>query len=425
MGPVHDPRLRVAFCIDSLHIGGTELNAVRLAERLDRSRFDLRVVCLRLEGPLVERCQAAGLQLNVFTPGPLIRTRAAWQGLRLRSYLRHHRIQVFHAHDVYSNVFGCPWARLAGAKVIASRRWLGTRLSGRAGRAASRLAYRLAHVALANSTRVADYLSREDRVPRRRIAVVPNFVDEDTFTPLSPAHRQALRDEFRLTEGSVAIGIVANLRPVKDHATLIRAFASLAPRWPRVRLILVGDGESRAELERLAAALGVGAQVVFAGMRSNHPNLNHLFDLSVLCSTSEGLPNSILEAMAAGRPVVATDVGAVADAVVDGQTGLLVPPSDPGRLAAALEDLLADPARARRLGVAGQRRARAVYSPEVALRALEDVYVDLVRPDGWPDRRRALEGLAASSARARERTISGVATPASGAPTTFQDPRRR
>jgi L-malate glycosyltransferase len=313
----------------------------------------------------------------------LLRLNAIRQGLRLTGYLRRHRIQVFHAHDLYSNLFGCPWARLAGVKVIASRRWQGGKLSGRGGGLATRLAYRSAHAALANSPRVAEYLARVDRVPRRRIAVVPNFIDESAFTPLATEFRQTLRQELQLPDGAVTIGVVANLRPVKDHGTLIMALAILAPRWPHTRIVLVGDGESRAELERLASALGVREQVIFAGHRPNDPNLNSLFDISVLCSKREGLPNSILEAMAAGRPVVATDVGAVGDAVVDGETGLLVPASSPERLAAALETLLVDPARAERLGAAGRRRAQAMYSPGAALGALEELYVGLVRPGGY------------------------------------------
>ena len=395
MRDVHDGRLNVAFCVDNLNIGGTELNAVRLAERLDRSRFDLRVVCLQPDGPLAGRYRAAGIPLDVFSPGSLVGTNAFREGWRLRGYLRHHGIQIFHSHDLYSNWFGCPWARLAGTKVIASRRWLGTKHSGKGGTALTRLTYRLAHVALANSPRVADYLERVDRVSRSRIAVVPNFLDECAFEPIPADQKRALRDEFRLVDGTPTIGVVANLRPVKDHATLVRAIARLSPRWPRIRAIFVGGGEGRPELERLAAALGVAEHVVFAGPRANSPNLNGLFDVAVLCSKREGLPNSILEAMAAGTPVVATDVGAVADAVIHGETGLLVPASDPERLAAALESLLADPARAGRLGAAGRRRAQAVYSPDAALRALEAVYTGLVRHDGRRESGHAVKDLAA------------------------------
>jgi glycosyltransferase involved in cell wall biosynthesis len=117
---------------------------------------------------------------------------------------------------------------------------------------------------------------------------------------------------------------------------------------------------------------------VFAGRRPNVPNLHHLFDISALCSTSEGLPNSVLEAMAASRPVVATRVGAVADAVVDGESGILVPPADHVQLAAALDELSRDAERAARIGRAAAARVRARYSSRAAMEALETLYLRLV-----------------------------------------------
>lgn len=377
-----DSRIRVAFCVDNLNIGGTELNAVRLAERLDRTRFDLRLIAMQPDGALADRYRSAGVPIDVFTPGALFAPRAAREGLRLRTHLRKHRIEIFHAHDLYSNLFGCPWARLAGARVIASRRWQGS-LPGRAWTIASRLPYRIAHVSLANSPSVADMLESHDGVSRRRIAVIPNFVDEDAFRPLPPAIREALSREFGIAGATATIGIVANLRPVKDHPTLLRAVARLRARWPGLRVVLVGDGESRGSLEQLARDLGICEQIVFAGRRGNNPNLNYLFDIGVLCSVREGFPNSVLEAMAAGRPVVATDVGAVRDAVEPGETGLLVPAGEPEQLATALDELLSDPAKRARMGAEARRRAQNHYSPERALRELEGLYLRLAqrRPD--------------------------------------------
>jgi L-malate glycosyltransferase len=391
---VPDVRIRIAFGIDNLGIGGTELNAVRLAERLDPSRFSVRLIAMQPEGPLADRYRAAGIPIDVFVPGGLFGRGALREGRRLKDHLRRHRIQIFHAHDLYSNLFGCAWARLAGAKVIASRRWQGVPRAnrGRLWRLVSRLPYHVAHVSLANSPAVAEMLARVDWVPRRRTAVVPNFVDESAFMPLTPDARRALLDELGLTGHESVVGVVANLRPVKDHATLFRAIALLGSRWPAVRVVLVGEGDSRPELAQLASDLGIQEQVIFAGRRSNDPNLNHLFDIAVLSSRKEGLPNSVLEAMAAGRPVVATDVGAVSDAVIHGETGLLAPPGDAPGFAAALETLLANPDRARRMGEAAQRRARAHYSPEAALRAAEAVYSRLL-----PNTLRASDALVAGA----------------------------
>ena len=389
-------RIRVAFCVDNLDIGGTELNAVRLAERLDRTRFDLRLISMQADGPLATRYRAAGVPIDVFSPGALLGWRAMREGFRLSTHLRREAIEIFHAHDLYSNLFGCPWARLAGARVIASRRWQGAPLPGRGWSLASRVPYRVAHMSLANSPRVGQMLAEFDRVPPERIAVVPNFVDEDAFVPLQPDLRRALVTELRLSDATAVIGIVANLRPVKDHATLLRAVAMLTSRWPRLRVVLVGDGESRSELEPLARTLGIAEQVAFAGRRAGLPNLNHLFDIAVLCSKKEGFPNSVLEAMAAGVPVVATNVGAVPDAVIDGETGMIVPPGDSGALASALDALLRNPERARQLGAAGRRRARDHYSPEAALGALETLYFKLLglADRDTPQGRAPLRGVA-------------------------------
>jgi glycosyltransferase involved in cell wall biosynthesis len=138
--------------------------------------------------------------------------------------------------------------------------------------------------------------------------------------------------------------------------------------------VLVVGGGDPAPLRGLAAELGIGEAVRFCGARPSVPSFHHLFDVPVLCSRSEGLPNTVLEAMAAGRAVVATRVGAVPDAVADGVTGMLVPPADPPALAAAVGALLRDPARRRRMGAAARRRARARYAPEAALSALAALY---------------------------------------------------
>ena len=244
---------------------------------------------------------------------------------------------------------------------------------------ANRVAYRFAHRVLANSPRVGELLCATEGVSAERVSVVANFVDEAAFQPPSAEERSALLCEIGVPPDTPIIGIVANLRPVKDHASLLRAVALLRSRWPNLALVLVGDGECRAPLQELARELNINRQVFFAGRRPHHPNLHHLFDVSVLCSRSEALSNSILEAMAAGNPVVATDVGASGDAVLDGATGLLVPPADPPRLGEALERLLSDPELARDMGEAGRERAQAHYSAEAALSSLEELYFGLRR----------------------------------------------
>lgn len=371
-------RIRVLYCADNLEIGGTELNAVRTAERLDRTRIDLRVVCLRAHGTLAARYRQAGIPVHHFPITSLYAATTFRQGIRFARYLAREQIDVMHSHDMYSNVFATACARIARVPVIiASRRWSHL-LPQRVHRIANAVAYRFADRVLANSEAVARSLQDSEGVRPERIAVVSNFVDEAAFTPPAPAARAALLAGMGVPAGARVAGIVARLNPVKDHATLLQAFAELAPRWSDLHLVIVGDGACRGALEARAVSLGIAHRVHFAGERSNEPNLHHLFDLSVLCSISEGFPNSIVEAMAAGRPVVATAVGGTVDAVAHDVTGLLVPPSSPAALAAAIDSLLTDPARARALGTAGARAARDRYFASDVVHSLEALYEDLV-----------------------------------------------
>lgn len=365
-----------------MNVGGTELNAVRTAERLDRSQFEVQVVTLQPGGVLGDRYQAAGIEVTTFAPGSLYRPRALGCGRALSRWLREQRIDILHAHDIYSNVFAVPWARKAGVRTIASRRWW----EGSPGphwRLATRFGYRCADAVLANSEGIADLLLYEG-VPSSRVHVVRNFVEPAAFGEIPARERAELAAGLGLEPEDRVIGVVANLLPAKDHATLLRAIAMLLPAWPRIRLLLTGDGPLRASLSQLAAGLGIADRVIFAGRRPNRPNPHQLHDISVLSSMSEGLPNTILEAMAARRPVVATDVGAVGDAVVDGETGFLVPPRDPIRMATAITRLLADPALARRFGTAGRDRVLGRYTPGAALATLQNLYLRLAGRTATP-----------------------------------------
>ena len=366
--------MRIAFCIDGMGIGGTELNALRTAERLDSSRFEISVVCLQDQGPLLSRYREQGFSVLSLPLGRLHGITALRQGVRLARYLSAQQIDIVHSHDIYNNIFSTAWARLAGTPVvIASRRWWDD-VPRKALGIANRYAYRFAHCVIANSRSVGDLVVTDDGVHPERVEIVPNFVDEGAFAPLPYARRSRLGAELGIPPGALVIGCIAGLRPVKDHETLIMAVAMLHTRWPQLRLVLVGDGESRPSLERLVCRLHITDIVRFAGARPNDANLHRLFDVSVLSSVSEAFPNTIVEAMAASRPVVATRVGGVMDAVVDGETGSLVAARDVTALASAIEHLLLHPELRRAMGTAAQRRARAQFHASSVLPSLEALY---------------------------------------------------
>lgn len=380
-GPaITGPTVRVAYCIDNMDVGGTELNAARTAPHLLAAGIELSVFSLSADGPLLQRYAELGVPVETLPLKNLYGRTALACGHRMLAVIRHRAIQVVHAHDFYSNIFAAPWARIGGAAFLASRRWW-EGPDRRSQRWANRLAYAFAHRVLANSESVGRLLVREEHLSAEKVVVVPNFLDEDAFEPPPPGWRESLKGELGLPADCVVVGVVASLSAIKNHAMLLQAFAGLSPEWPTLRIVLVGrDGGSRAALEQLAGHLGIADRVHFAGFRPSHPSPHHLFDISVLTSQSEGFPNSILEAMAAARPVVATRVGAVPDAIVDGENGFLVPSGHIQLLQARLHQLLGDTAMARRFGDRGRERARREFSAAAAIGRLVETYHGLAIP---------------------------------------------
>jgi glycosyltransferase involved in cell wall biosynthesis len=370
--------IRVAYCIDSFDIGGTELNAVRTVEALDRRRFQVTVFHLHETGPLRARYEALGLKLLHLPIGPLYTPRTAAQGVRFLRLLRCEGIEVVHTHDLYTNIFAVPWARLAGCRVIASRRWLDS--SPRAGLVPlNRWSYRFAHRVVVNSSVVARLMIDAERVPAARVLELPNFLDERAFNHVPLEVRSARRRSWGVPQGAFVIGTVARLAPVKNHALVLRALQRLDED---VHLVLIGEGPSRRALEELAKELHVDRRVHFAGQLVETENLHQFFDVSVLCSRSEGFPNAVIEALAAGCPVVATPVGGVPEVIIERQTGLLIPIEQPDALAASVQELRRDAGLRERLCEAGPACVRSRYHQTVVIPQLEALYQSLARTDG-------------------------------------------
>jgi len=374
---VNRRRIRVVHVLDNLNTGGTELNAVRTAEQLDRDRFDVRFLCLQAHGPLRARLDAAGVPVQEISVTSLVSASAFRRVREIAKLVKGEQIDVVHAHDPYANALAAPAVRLArtGA-VIASHRWWRDVHRHRV-RWANRLAYRFVDRVLANSPAVGELVVREEGVSRKQLVVIPNFVDENAFAPLTEQRRLALREQFGLSAGDIAVGIVANLYPVKNHAMLLRGAARITAAWPTVRFVLVGEGHERESLSKLAQDLGIADRVLMPGRIAHEPGLPGVFDVTTLTSREEGFPNWVVESMAAGRAVVAANVGGVPDAVVHGETGLLVEPDDDEALAAGLDRLLRDNDLRTRMGKAGAARARSLYHVTTVMSALESLYGEL------------------------------------------------
>jgi glycosyltransferase involved in cell wall biosynthesis len=355
------PQIPVAIFLTSFDPGGTERQMTELIRRLDRSRYRVHVVCLRREGgwlPQVESRAASVVEFRISSFTKFETVRQLW---RFARWCRRERISVLHTCDFYSNIFGLLGGALAGVPVrIGSRRELNPdKTSGQI--RVQRLAYRFATRIVANSPAAAAIL-RTEGVPSSRVSMIPNGVDAAAYPD-----RAERRDVRRVVT-------VANLRPEKNHETLISAAAQLAASCPNLRYQIVGDGSRRNALEKLARTHGVDHIVEFLGHREDVPALLAAADVFVLPSRSEAFPNGAIEAMAAGLPVVACAVGGLLDLVETGRTGILVPPSDPEPLAAAIRSLHDNPQRAREMGLAARSEVRAQYSFERMVAAFDDLY---------------------------------------------------
>lgn len=342
--------------------GGTENQMIELARRLDPARFEVHVPCFHRTGEWLSRAEDRAVSLPEFPLRGFRNPATLRQVRRFVRWCRERQIAVLHATDIYANIFGLPAARIAGVPVrIANRREINPDKS--AGLIAlQRAGYACASRIVANSSAAAGRL-REERVDAARISIVPNGLD------LARYQRQATASAPR------RVITVANLRQEKAHEILVEAAAPVLSRFPDAEFVMVGGGVRLDEIRALVRARGLHDRVRLLGHRDDVAQLlsdSHIFALP---SRSEAMPNGILEAMAAGLPVVATRVGGIPEVVADGTTGTLVPADDAPRLAAALIDLMANPARAAAFGAAGRAFVEERFSFDRMVASFEHIYL--------------------------------------------------
>ena len=363
--------LRIAHLIDTDGPGGAERVVAHLATALQAAgAWNVAILPEDGEGWLARQLAGSGVAIEHFRSPE--RALSPTFARSLETVLRRHRIAVAHSHEFTMALYGAWAARRAGVPHVITMH--GSRYY--AGRLRRRLAMRAA-IALSGRTvavsgRLADDMRRDLRVPRSRIAMIANGVPD-----LHPG-RSTLRDELQLGPHDQLLVAIGNLYPVKGHQYLIDALALLAARHPNVHLAIGGRGGLADALSARACNHGLADRVHLLGLRSDVSNLLGAAHIFVLPSLSEGLPLALLEAMFAGCPIVASDVGEVAVALADGEAGVLVEPGSPAALAAALDALLSNPKRAQDLGERATRQARNEYDIAIMVRRYVAAYQELV-----------------------------------------------
>jgi glycosyltransferase involved in cell wall biosynthesis len=347
--------------------GGAESVVARLATSLDAARYR-SVTCLFRDGWLRHRCERAGVETQIL---PLKRR---FDRRWLRSFarlVREREVSLIHAHEFGANTYGALAARMLGIPLIAT-------VHGRsyyADRADRRWAYRvISHLAtmVAVSEDVKRFLVEVTGAAAQRIRVVRNGIG--VAAPVSRDQLRVQRSALGLAPTERVVGVVGSLYGVKGHRYLLEAGPRILATAPSTKFVIVGRGELEPELRAHATRLGLQDRVHFLGFREDARELLPMFDVFALPSLSEGLSIALLEAMAAGCPVVATNVGGNSELVSDGETGLLVPAADAPSLASAIGRLLNDEVEARRLGDNARCRVTVRFAAERMVGEYQAIY---------------------------------------------------
>lgn len=364
--------IRVSYLIDDLSRAGTESQLLALIRTLDRSRFEPSLVLLNGEGELSRGLEPADCPVLRLGVTKLFGVTAVSAARRLHRFWREQRPDIAQIYFNDSSYLGVPVAKLAGVRhVVRVRNNLGY-WQTRRHRILGRFVRPLVSGYLSNSDLGRDAIRTTDGVKGERIEVIENGVDLDRHLPLQPLSLNG-RGERR------NVGCVANLRAVKNIDGLMRVAKVVLARFPNAVFEVAGDGEQREALVALHRDLGLGERFVLRGSITDIPAFLRSLDVAVLPSHSEGMSNALLEYMAAGLPVVATDVGANSRLVQHGVSGLIIPPNDEPAFAAAVMKLLYDPATATTFGTAARQTVEREYSRDAMRRRFEAFYERLVQ----------------------------------------------
>ncbi len=376
-------RPRVVHLITRLELGGAQQNTLFCAEHHDRARFSVGLWAG--EGGILDAkaraIAGADVRLLPWLVHPIAPARDTFAVLRLASMLRD--VDLLHTHSSKAGILGRAAARLAGSPAVVHtvhgwsfndvQRKATRRLYVTAERAAARATDRI--VCVSRSDREKGLACGIGRLSQYRI--VRSGIEPSRYAA-PPGARERLRVAMGFAPGDVVVGSIANFKPQKGPLDFVEAARQAHVRDPRLRFFIAGDGELRRSVERALARAGLGELFRLLGWRDDIPDLLAAMDIFLLTSLFEGLPRAVLQAMAGSVAVIATDTGGVAEIVVDGETGFLVPPAAPGAAADALVRLAADGATRRRFAAAARSRLGAEFDIHRMVRDLEDLYDEVL-----------------------------------------------
>lgn len=361
--------VRILHVVQSLGTGGLENGVVNLANKIDRSRYQLDVLCLRFRGELCDRLTSESkVYFDESTATSIPRSL-----LSVKRHCQDGGYHVIHTHGLATLLPGVIGARLAGNVRIINGEHGTFFVDTARRRAMQKVLFRLVDANCTVSRSLRDEMYSLFRLPKTRIKPILNGVDIDRFTPDRGARIRS-RHSLGFRSDDVVFGTVGRLVPVKDYATLIAGFRQLAEDRPTARLLFVGDGSEMRRLREIGGELCESGNIVFLGNRDDVPLVMNAMDVFCLTSLREGLSNTLLEAHACGLPVIATDTGGNGEVVAHQETGFLFPVGDSGTLAKYMLSLIDDAEMRKALGLAARVRAQNMFSIETMVQGYEELY---------------------------------------------------
>lgn len=355
-------QIKVMQIVQSLECGGLEKVAISLADGLQKRFWDVSICCLDKPGNLAP--EALNKNINVINIGKK-------SGIdfslvtKLAKIFKKENVKVVHTHNMGPLIYGTLASRLAGVPVVINTR------HGRERKRCSRFIWLLNNEVVTISFDAKNKLLESNRIDANKIKVIYNGIKIDEF---EISEENNYRKRLSLTDNDYVIGTVARLSLEKDQKTLIDAFEIICKQFENARLIIVGDGLLRAELEEHCVNLKIKNKVFFMGFRDDVANILNIFDVFVLSSRTEGISLTLLEAMAAGKPIVATDVGGNPEVVADGVTGVLVPTNDPIKMAKSIINILENKKLSKAMAGNGRKRVEEIFSQEKMVMEYEKLY---------------------------------------------------